>query len=137
MSSWQFYVYALVLDGVPVYVGKGSGRRLSAQKRNFGLPGYEVARFRSETDAYRFEREVIAEWEPAFNKHPGGNGGTVRKRRRARLSSFAKELLAVGSRVWTARYLLSNDLRGYLLPEQVERLRLVADGHTARLRSGT
>lgn len=71
----KYYVYHLTsADGVVVYVGKGSGNRLAAQRRHKRLAGHEVARFDDESAAYDFEVEQIREMRPGLNIHPGGNG---------------------------------------------------------------
>lgn len=80
----RFYVYELFDDsGVVLYVGKGSGTRLSMQKRAHALDGREVERFRLERDAYAFERQRIAALKPARNKNPGGNGRMKGKKNRS------------------------------------------------------
>lgn len=122
VRAWRFYVYALTdADGV-AYIGKGSGRRLAAQRRAHRLDGHEVARFKREKDAYRFERECIAQYRPALNRHPGGNGSratpiVVRK------YAFEKEIEAVGSRRYCARLLLSLPLERFNESSKVDAIR--------------
>jgi hypothetical protein len=74
-APYRFYVYALTDEtNAVVYVGKGSGYRLTVQRYRFKCAGHEIARFKREDDAYAFEREKIAEIKPRLNRHPGGNG---------------------------------------------------------------
>lgn len=134
-KPWRFYVYELLCDGVPVYVGKGSGRRLKSQMTKQQCDGREVARFRRERDAYAFEVERIAEFQPAWNRHPGGNGSKAAPARYRKTAwektceAFEKEYGAhAGLRVLAARMLLRYDLSAYLEPSKVEEIRQVAYG---------
>ena len=80
---WRFYVYVLTDEANSViYVGKGSGWRLSVQRRRYRCSGHEIARFKRENDAYAFEREQISELSPRLNRHPGGNGSRVTPQKR-------------------------------------------------------
>src|ERR1700690_1528318 len=106
---WLFYVYALINDCRIAYIGKGSGYRLTTQKRHFGLDGYEVARFKREKHAFAFERTMIAEYSPPLNRCAGGNGGRYGMERSYK--PWTPESLAK-SRVNIAEYLLSKDRRG-------------------------
>lgn len=128
MGEWRFYVYSLGDFDSPAYIGKGSGGRLAAQRRKFGLPGSEVARFKSERDAYAFERATIEQHTPSMNRHPGGNGSRAVPRRAPRKDAFEREIEAVGSRKYAARFLLSSDITPYCTPSEVEQLRQVAYG---------
>lgn len=103
-----FYVYRIFDGFETVYVGKGSGRRLSAQKRRFGCDGeiLEVCR----SDDHAFQREVywIAALKPTENKNPGGLGGRVKpkgKKIDRALAAFERELKEVGPRRYVARFI--------------------------------
>lgn len=105
--EWRFYVYELLNgEGGCAYIGKGSGKRLTAQKSNFKLSGHELARFKREKDAYRFERHFIAERKPALNKHPGGNGSWSTPVRPYRKTADEREIDRVGPRVYAARMVI-------------------------------
>lgn len=104
------YVYRIYDGHETVYVGKGSGRRLSNQKRRFACDGEIIRGGLTDDEAFRFEREMIAALKPTGNVAPGGNGGRLRSKP---LSSFARALMReaaevdrVGSRVFAARFLL-------------------------------
>ena len=116
-ENWRFYVYE-ILDhkGTVVYVGKGSGRRVdvSMRARN-GSASRKVALFKRERDAYAYEVEHIAEVSPVLNKIAGGNGPRCQVVK-TRKSKEEREIEAVGTRVYAARYLLQkikaiNELR--------------------------
>ncbi len=71
----QFYIYRILGEmGETLYIGKGTGRRLSQQKRRFAADGEVMEWLKSEKAAYRRERELIAEYNPPLNKSTGGNG---------------------------------------------------------------
>jgi hypothetical protein len=107
--GWRFYVYELLsASGEVLYIGKGSGYRLGAQKSKYGLNGREFARFKRERDAYTFEAQRIASEKPALNKCAGGGGSLATPKRQPRKTKWEKELDAIGSRRWVARYLLRN-----------------------------
>jgi len=121
---YQYYVYELVdSNGVVAYVGKGSTGRLKAQIKNYGLSGYEVARFKKEAAAYDFEKVRIAEVAPYLNKHPGGNGSKCILSNDAK--NYFKEIKNIGTRAYAARLLLA--FGGYDL-SKVDLLRKVAYG---------
>lgn len=123
----RFYVYRIFDGFETVYIGKGSGRRLTSQKSKFGLPGEIIAWFDKERDAYAHEIKMIAELKPTENKHPGGNGSRVFKRR-PRRQAWEIEIERVGSRRYAARALLRLDLRGYVDPSKLDAIRQVANG---------
>ncbi|TCK87347.1 hypothetical protein [Paraburkholderia sp. BL9I2N2] len=124
----NFYVYELVSEsGAVMYIGKGSGRRLAVQRKAFQLDGHEVARFKSEKDAYQFERQRIDELKPFLNIHPGGNGGTVQKKRKPRITEFEKECLRLGSKVVAARLALRFG-EHLVEPSKLDAVRKVAYG---------
>lgn len=72
-----FYVYRIFSIIGTIYVGKGSGRRLSDQKRRFGADGEILAEFADEDAAFRAEKRFIRDLCPLENKNPGGAGGRV------------------------------------------------------------
>jgi hypothetical protein len=103
VSPWRFYVYELFdAAGDVQYVGKGSGKRLTAQKRNHSLDGREVARFKRESDAYSYEIKRIADVCPPRNVHPGGNGPRS-KRIIYRKPKWLLEIERIGTRCYAAR----------------------------------
>ena len=119
--KWKFYVYALT-DGEKIaYIGKGCRSRLAVQKQNRNCSGYELARFKLERNAFAFERQMIAELRPPWNKTKGGDGG--RCGMHANRAETAETLIE--SRIKTAEYLLSKDLTGYLSPSEIEGIRRV------------
>lgn len=129
--AWRFYVYELLNDsGACRYVGKGSGNRVKTQARNFGLAGYEVARFKREDDAYAYERTRIAERAPDINKCAGGNGNRVTTRA-PRDPKWVRDINKVGTRVYAARILCAiyKAAPQYMPPpSKVEAIRRVAYG---------
>jgi hypothetical protein len=127
-TPWRFYVYELASsDGVVQYVGKGSGKRLSAQIRNIGFQGSEVARFKSEKDAYAFEVARIAEAKPLLNKCAGGNGNTATPVKRPVKTAWEREYERVGSRVMAARLLMR--FASHLVePSNLDAIRQISHG---------
>lgn len=114
----QFYVYRFDNDeGVCIYIGKGSGRRLKAQNKRFGRVGYVVKWFASERAAFNYEARLIAKLKPLENKIAGGGGSISRARK-----PFTPEQL-LRSRISVAKFLLSKDLRRFKTPEQIARIR--------------
>jgi len=70
-----FYVYRILGEmGETVYIGKGYGRRLHNQKRRFMSDGEVIEWCSTDKQAFRRERELIAEHNPPLNKSRGGNG---------------------------------------------------------------
>lgn len=71
----MFYVYRILGEmGETVYIGKGCGRRLQQQKRRFMSDGEILEYSKTDKQAFRRERELIAQYNPPLNKSPGGNG---------------------------------------------------------------
>lgn len=124
----ECYVYC-VFDGVtPLYVGKGTGRRMRASAAKHGGEAKVLERFKDEGEAFKAERRWIAELMPQNNKCPGGNGGRAgplplvppnlrsvvseaeMRREMRKEAKIRKEMERVGSRVYAARFLLSRDL---------------------------
>lgn len=102
----RFYVYELMHGDQCMYIGKGSDYRLANQKSAFGLKGHEIAYFRREQDAYKFEREMIAERSPWLNRHPGGNGSRVTPIRAPRMTKEIRRIQEIGSRAYAAMLVL-------------------------------
>jgi hypothetical protein len=124
----RFYVYKLIDDcGVVQYVGKGSGYRLRAQQRRYGLQGEVIERFTKERDAYKAEVRWIASLAPPLNKHPGGNGSWAIKRREHKTKEM-REIERIGTRAYAARILLRFDRSLYSDPSKLEAIRQVAYG---------
>jgi hypothetical protein len=127
-KPWRFYVYELIDKlGNVQYVGKGSTTRLAAQKRNFGLEGYEVARFAREADAYGYEVQRIATVKPPLNKHVGGNGSKAQKKVE-RKTNWQKQLEQIGSRAYAARLWLAFARSDNADLSKVDAIRSVAYG---------
>lgn len=124
-SIWPFYVYEIInLSGETIYVGKGSGRRLRNQVKNFNFNGCEIARFKKESDAYAFEVQKIAEIKPVLNKHVGGNGSKVTIKRE-RKQSWQILIDRIGTRAYAARLLLAFCVAD---PSKIDEIRQVAYG---------
>jgi hypothetical protein len=84
MQRW--YVYAVYQSGVLLYIGKGTrGRYIISARRCNGIAGV-LEYFRSEKQAVRRERELIAEFKPPMNKTKGGEGYTGRRYRNEELA---------------------------------------------------
>ncbi len=129
MAERPFYVYRIFGEaGETIYVGKGIGRRLANQKRRFGLAGEIVKTFRTERAAYNFEATLIAKLKPSANKVAGGGGAITQRRLRVPrwFNKQLREIEAIGSRRWVARELLKRDLRGFVTPEIIDKLRMVS-----------
>lgn len=127
------YVYRIFDVCETVYVGKGSGRRLDAQKRRFNLDGEVIERDLSDDDAFARERHWIKALMPSANISPGGNGGRTVARRKLRLDKSFAEIERVGRRRYAARFLLtrlneSNCVRHGVSKVEIDRLREVANG---------
>lgn len=109
----EFYVYR-IFDGMEtVYVGKGSGRRLQSQIRNFSLPGEVVEICKSDDDAFAREIHWISVLRPTANKAGGGNGGRVLPKIKPawlvkaekEYQKFVAEYERVGPRRYVAQFL--------------------------------
>lgn len=102
------YVYKIERDGQVIYIGKGTGRRFHNQKRRFGGDDGSaiIERCKSETHAFKRERELIAEMGPQLNKCAGGNGGR-KKRVYYRRSKDEMLMAKIGTRAFAARVLLA------------------------------
>lgn len=122
----RFYVYRIYDGVVTVYVGKGSGLRLKKQMWRFGLHGEVLERFKTESAAYAAEKRWIKELKPTENKNTGGGGGFA-VRRIVRKDKATREMERLGTRVYSARMLLRFDLRGHVSPEQIAKLREIAN----------
>ena len=127
-SHYPFYVYEITdQSGAVIYVGKGSGRRMAASRRDRSGAGcHEVARFKREADAYAHEVERIASHSGLLNKHKGGNGSKATPALRHRKQAWEKEIERIGTRAYAARILLRY---AYMFaPSKVEEFRRVAYG---------
>lgn len=127
-NPWKFYVYEIYNQDHCLYIGKGSGARLRAQIKSFGASGKEIARFKSEKDAYKFERFFISERQPYLNRHAGGNGNTSTKKRKFPVTKEEKLIKQIGLRRYVARMLLKFDLTGYIDQSNLDNIRAVANG---------
>lgn len=74
-TEGKFFVYAIMDGPTCLYVGKGCGHRHKASARKHGGEPVILKRFSKELDAFKAEREYIAELLPQNNIAPGGNGG--------------------------------------------------------------
>lgn len=102
----RFYVYVITKDDLPLYVGKGSGRRAQVQAKKYDGIAYILEWFSREALAYKAEIRWIKELKPQFNVHPGGNGCRVKKTIRETKDKFYREIEKIGSRAYSARILL-------------------------------
>lgn len=128
----EFYVYRIFDGAVTVYIGKGSGKRLEAQKRRFGCDGEIIERCRSDDHAFERERHWIASLKPTDNISPGGNGGRCKPKRVPRKPKEYLEMERVGLRRYAARFLLtkldeSNCEQHGISPAAIVKLRNVAN----------
>ena len=103
-------------------MGKGSGRRLLAQERRFGMPGEIVRWFHRESAAYNLEAKLIAKHKPVHNRCAGG-GGAITRRKSIPLDPMFAEIERVGSRLFAGRELLKLDLKRFLPEAQIEKIR--------------
>jgi len=126
MADARFYVYALKQGDVVAYVGKGSGKRLEAQKRKFRLDGDKLETFTSEAKALIAERKWILILCPELNRCAGGNGGRVKRRI---VRSNWERMIARNSRGYAARLLLGveRSVSGLVDPSKLEAIRQVAN----------
>lgn len=103
-QPWRFYVY-LVTDagGAPLYVGKGSGKRMFTSLRERGGASVcQLACFYREEDAYRHEVECIRVMSPKLNILKGGNGSKASPVKKTRWK-FDSTVSALGTRKFAAR----------------------------------
>lgn len=100
----RFYVYRLFDDPlITLYVGKGSGNRLRHQKHMRQCGGEVLRWFDLESEAYAYEKKMIAEMVPDLNKHPGGNGAKAARQYRPK---WLVEIEKIGTGAYAARVLL-------------------------------
>ena len=127
--SERFYVYRIYDDvGETLYIGKGSGGRLTAQKKRFSANGEVLSWYRREKDAYAAEIRTIAEIKPRLNQHRGGNGSRAQKIVYRR-SAEELEMERIGTRVYAARVLMRKGreaLSRYLSTAQIDAICNVA-----------
>lgn len=133
-ALWLSYVYALTKDGQILYIGKGTSRRLAQQRRNFGLDGHELAWFKTEQDAYAFERIAISEYQPWLNRHPGGNGSWAIPKPVPKIHKDADTRLMerIGTRAFAARILLSCKDKGLVTMDERSEIIFQAIGYGVR-----
>ena len=118
------YIYRIYDLGGTVYIGKGTGSRLAAQKRRFNLCGEIMFYCKDEIEAYKKERDLIAKYKPIYNKHPGGNGGWCGK------VKWMREMESLGPTKYAARELLKfgfDSLSKYLTGKQIEKIWQVSE----------
>ena len=111
----ECYVYAIMHGPTCVYVGKGSSdRSVRSAKKHGGTPVI-LEQFTCEDQAFKRERELIAEMMPQNNISTGGNGGRLQPKLLTRAQQimireairFEAELKEVGQRRYCARFLVS------------------------------
>lgn len=124
----RFYVYEIFKDAELLYIGKGSGRRLQTQKKNFNADGRVIEWFFSEEKAYSFEKKQIAQKSPPLNRHKGGNGSKAQKIKREVKPLWFKEIESLGSRKYAARLWLKFAPLNMRSSSIVESIRGVAYG---------
>ena len=125
MAERQFYVYRFDNDeGQCIYIGKGSGRRLTTQNKRFGRVGYVVKWFASERAAFRFEAALIAKLKPFENKVAGGGGAIARRKLGSkRKPAEYREMQRIGTRAYVAKFLLTRDFRSLWPAEKIAKHR--------------
>jgi hypothetical protein len=114
-----FYVYRILGEmGETVYIGKGTGRRLEAQKRRFMADGEIMRSFNKEDLAFRFEAKMIAKHKPPLNMVAGRGRGElpIGPHRPYKPADYSNELFDVVARIVRTlrhkqRYHLSFDMR--------------------------
>lgn len=135
-TLWKSYVYALTKDGQILYIGKGTSRRLAQQRTNFGLDGHELARFKTEQDAYNFERIAISHHNPWLNKHPGGNGSWSQPSTQPKMDRQTRDdyelMKRIGTKAFAARILLSCKDKGIVTMDERSEIIFQAIGYGVR-----
>jgi hypothetical protein len=107
MPRKGWYVYAVRNEhGDMLYIGKGCQDRYLASARRLGGYAEVLELFNGEVAAFKAERKLIAKYRPSMNKTAGGDGGRSR-RRIVREPSWVREINAVGSKRYAARFLLT------------------------------
>lgn len=102
----KFYVYLIFDDAnLPLYVGKGSGKRSFVSSKKFGGKIKILESFSSESKAYQAERKWIKQLKPTHNKCPGGNGSRAKKIG-LRKTKDELEMERIGTRKFAARFLM-------------------------------
>jgi hypothetical protein len=117
------YVYRLTHQGETLYIGKGTGKRLSKQRSSYKLEGEIIWECKSEKEAYKRERELVEMFSPLLNLCAGGGGSMAVKRRTyTRREPTQREL-----RIDVAKQLITR--WPYAIPpSKIERIRQVANG---------
>jgi hypothetical protein len=121
----EFFVYVIKCGEVPLYVGKGTGKRHKRSAKAHGGEAHILEWCDTDDAAFERERHWIAELKPENNKCPGGNGGRAKPRSPYDLPKAlvgkisekewrsavrqrdreAKEIEHLGSRRYVARFL--------------------------------
>lgn len=130
------YVYAVKVDGVIVYIGKGTGRRSRVSARRCGGQPEILKAFTNEDDAFAYERKMIALHGPEMNVCAGGNGGRAKPKPTPRKPKWLAEIERIGTKVYAARFLLTrfderNCEQWGISKLDLVRLREVAHGYGA------
>lgn len=76
MAELRWYVYRVNLNGVLAYIGKGSKDRFLTSARRLGGIAGILESFPKESQALKREIELIAQFNPLFNRSKGGEGKT-------------------------------------------------------------
>ncbi|HUD11999.1 MAG TPA: hypothetical protein VMS08_06315 [Candidatus Saccharimonadia bacterium] len=109
MTEERWYVYAVHVNGLLAYIGKGTNQRYLVSARRLGGIAGILKYFKSERLAIECECRLIARFKPEFNKTKGGEGFT-----RLRLWSKAAKDAAIERR-WTQEAYDRADKTGYWL----------------------
>jgi hypothetical protein len=72
----RWFVYRIYIEDELVYIGKGCNKRHETSAKRIGGNAEIIQRFKSERAALAYERKLIAELNPRYNKTAGGEGYT-------------------------------------------------------------
>lgn len=127
------YVYLLKESDLPIYVGKGSGRRAYHSKLKHGGEIHYLEKDLSDDAAFERERFWISELMPTNNISAGGAGGRVKPKPKPRKTKIERDIERIGSRKYTAQFLITrlaehNCERWGVSKVDLNRLREVAYG---------
>ena len=101
------YVYLLKDGDLPIYVGKGTGRRAYQSKLKHGGEIHYLEKDLSDDAAFKRERFWIAELTPPNNILAGGNGGRSKPKPKPRKTKFERDIERIGSRKYVAQFLMT------------------------------